>query len=81
MRRTRDCGEAAEKAWQKGTGRETRRLASFADTQCTSLRFVGLRGLRPVPGLRPLRHCLFGQALELAYGCSDDRSCSEELTQ
>jgi hypothetical protein len=62
----------------EGDGRETPRLASFADTQCTSLRFVGLRGLRPVPGLRPLRHCLFGQTLALAYGCSDDRSGSEK---
>src|SRR5258707_13067027 len=26
--------------------------------QSTSLRFVGLRGLRPVPGLRPLRHTI-----------------------
>ena len=32
-------------------------------------------------GFADKRFCLSGQAFELAYGCSDDRSSSEELTQ
>ena len=52
-------------------GREALALLALAEMLirlCTSLRFVGLRGLRPVPGLRPLRH---GQVVALGYGCSD----------
>ena len=50
----------------------------FADSEfclCTSLRFVGLRGLRPILGLRPLRH---GQMVEWPYGYFDDRSWQRE---
>ena len=54
-----------------------RHLALPASLRADALRFASWAS----DGLRPLRHCLFGQALEWPYGDFDDRSGSENLTQ
>jgi hypothetical protein len=50
----RECGERRSRP--RTSSLSLRGLCPAPPEQGTSLRFVGLRGLRPVPGLRPLRH-------------------------